>query len=204
MKRFYAVVMLALLVMGIAATVQAAGDDVIDKIRIIAIKKIAVTEGKDGHMMDVTITFRNENSKDIKFINGKEIVFSVGSDVDTPKLIGTTSFGEGPDQEKGPLCNNSKKCHETWEKGDTDITFNLKMGDKDKAFEAMKNLLNCIGDPINKKPYFTIKGSFELGIESPNNRGWTTARDLGIDWKFIPLIQKNVGFMQGDNSNKDK
>lgn len=195
MKRFYAVVMLALLVMGIAATVQAA-DDVIDKIRIIGIKKIAVTE---GNTMDVTITFRNENSKDIKFINGKEIVFSVGSDVDTPKPIGDTSFPE-----KEPLCNNSKKCCDTCEKGDTDIVFNIKMGDKDKAFEAMKNLLNCIGDPINKKPYFTIKGSFELGVETPNNRGWTTARDLGIDWKFIPLIQKNVGFMQGDTSNKDK
>ncbi|GEM_PF-3583628 len=192
MKRFYAVVMLALLVMGITATVQAAGDDVIDKIRIIAIKKIAVTE---GNIMDVTITFRNENSKEIKFANGKKFVFSVGSDVDTPKPIGDESF-EGPDQEKGPLHKNAQKDCET------DVVFRVKMGDNNQALDAMKNLLNCIGDPTKKQSHFMIQGTFELGIES--DKGWTWAKNVGIDWKFIPRIQKNVGFMQGDTSNKDK
>jgi len=47
-----------------------------------------------------------------------------------------------------------------------------------------------------------IQGTFELGIES--DKGWTWANNLGIDWKFIPRIQKNVGFMQGDSSPKKK
>jgi hypothetical protein len=196
MKKLSAVVLAAVVVMGITAMAYAqSGNDVIDNIRIMAIKKIAIT---DGNIMDVTITFRNANSNEIKFANGKQFVFSVGSkigdvDADALKAIGEESF-EG--QEKGPLCKNARKDCET------DVVFHIKMGDNAQTSDALKHLLNCIGDPTYKQPYFTIQGTFELGIISP--KGTTWAKDLGIDWKFIPRIQKNVGFMQGDNSPQKK
>ena len=75
-------------------------------------------------------------------------------------------------------CPNAKKDCET------DVVFHIKRGDTNQASGDLKNLLNCIGDPTQKQPYFTIQRTVELGIIS--DRYLTKYRISGIRTE-VPL-----------------
>lgn len=201
-----AIVMAAVCVFGLVAIGFAADgsyEDIIDKIKIKAIHRIEI---KDGNVLGVTVRFENSSDKKVKFTKGRDFAFSIGtwdrfpavnkkSDkcpstwdwdetkiIDPVMLLGTETFDEKDEIEKN---------------GSALITFNIKMEDA-KASDALKHLIHCIGYPSKKQPFIPIKGNFELAIYSESKRGWTTARDLAIEWKFVPCMQEKVDFLPGN------
>ncbi len=176
MKRLAGVVLSVFFIFGFVAASDAQ-DDVVDKIDIVAVKKISVEEG----VLNLSILINNKNAKNLKFIDG-DLVFYMGLNRNKGEKLGEQQ-GYSTDTDYADGIPSS---------GQSLLNFAIKTGDASQSLKTLAYILNCIGDPANK-PFVTIEGEFKLGIQSA--KGWTTGNSVGITWNFTAATPDDVNLL---------
>jgi hypothetical protein len=200
-------------------------ENVIENLKIVAIKSIQVREEPHDIFLDITTAIRNSNPQQIKLSNGK-FVFSIQSiykkDVLKKEIIYKASEADCDMivKRKGDIANEKSEVGEAKSpffrrENCTDVEeiilkpeaeveepekvnyvmFHVNIGPgTSRAFNVLRNLMNCIGNPDVKTAQILINGEFDLGVRSP--RGWSSVKSVRINWLFIPEIEKDkVNFM---------
>lgn len=184
-----AAAIISILLCGFSFNVNAQ-EFIVDKIGIEAIQRIQIVKSGGLDVLEVFVIIRNDNDKTLRFTKGK-YEFYFGSKQRSneclrpsccPRLTTCSEHDEllkigsqsGIDYDS--ICPKSNNI----------LKFIITM----ESVDALKHIMNCIGDPCCKKPYLKIIGEFELGVKS--DKGWTTGRDLGIEWIFQPQTQGEV------------
>jgi len=176
MKRLAGVVLSVFFIFGFVAASDAQ-DDVVDRIDIVAVKKIWVDDG----VLNMSVQINNKNTKNLKFLDG-DLVFYMGLNKNKGEKLGEqhgystdTDYADGiPSSAESPL------------------NFVIKTGDAAQSLKTLAYILNCIGDPANK-PFVTIEGEFKLGIQS--DKGWTIGNNVGITWNFTAETPDKVNLL---------
>jgi len=171
-----------------------AQEDVVDKISIKAIKKIEVN--KTDNSMLVTVVINNANEKGLQFRKG-QFAFHMGAkdnkgikDNDLPEL----ELGKQVDHNSTETTvRNTKENGIIIPNDNSEVDFIIGMSAD--SFGVLAHIINCIGNPSEREPYIKISGEFELAMKS--DKGWTSARDLKIDWIFKPSVPDKLNFMTG-------
>lgn len=171
----------------------AAQEYFVDKIHIDSIQRIQIND----NTLEVDVVISNNNNKTLRFVSGV-FEFYFGSTINRKNCLiegvyerckedriwyrscgnpdPKKKIGTDPDFNSEEICPGQKSL----------LEFQIQL--EPTKSEAIEHILNCIGDPCCKKPYINIVGPFELGVES--EKGWTTGRDLKIEWEFEPKTQE--------------
>lgn len=203
-KKFKIILLASIFLLGSISMVNAE-PQVIDRLEIVAIKKIKVNERGGNFFLDMDTIIKNSSEQETRLRKGN-FMFSMSSidkDANPPivvvekKKIGTDKnhadiilkTGDISDgQTENPLKSG------TVPNGENEVKFNVNIGRSPKqAFENLKQIINCIGSPPVKSR-INILGTFELGVLS--NKGWSMVENTKIEWIFDPEIQSDkVNFM---------
>lgn len=200
MKRICSAVVWGLILVFAFVAVPNAQEDVVDKITIKAIRKIEVD--KSNNKMLVTVVINNANDKGLQFRKG-DFAFHMGAKVHPDPAL--SRYADIPEAELGKQAdhnsdentvrNSSIKSEDRGiilpDNENSEVDFEIELGPD--GFGVLAHIMNCIGNPSVRASYIRISGEFELAMKS--SKGWTSARDLKIDWIFRPSIPDKVNFM---------
>jgi len=185
-RNFWFVVCIALFAGFAFSSVAISQSNPTDNIGIEAISKIEVKD----NILEVTVQINNSNAQVVKIRKGKDeeksiFKFKFGAiQKDASEVNSTTITVQAEEIGKDSNFNST----------DMDVNstqgqvFKLDMGGD--SCKILGHIMNCIGNPGLQKPYIEVNGIFELGVKS--SKGWTYARDLEIDWLFIPKTPSSV------------
>lgn len=152
----------------------------IDKIEIIAIKSLHLSQEGGNYYLDIVTTMRNSNEKTIKLRENNFVVF-LGEDEEKGLMLGKAEPGEIILESKiDPASSN------------TDVKFSVDFGSNEKeVFSKLAYITNTIGNPQNNIR-ISIDGSCSIGTEA--KKGWFYQSGFEMELTFKPKIQREVLF----------
>ncbi len=174
---------LALTLMGTALMGNAHASDLIENVKIIAIKTMEV----EGNTLSIVTRMKNANVQTLRLSEGR-FVFYLRINKKIDKKL-TKDERLGTDNRPRHIILEPE---ETLLEGDgaNDIEFKVHLGKSQKTvLRSTKRILNAIGNPAKTKPIFYIVGKFRLGVKS--DKGWSSV-PAELEWVFRPDFQRRV------------
>lgn len=172
----------------------------IENIKVIAVKSIQVRPEGELTYLDVKTAIANTNAQRLQ-LRKRALTFFIGAVArnEAGEEIKATGLPLGADlTAEGIVLEPELRVVGETPEGINEVTFYINLGsDPAQVAAILTHLLNAMGNPAEKAPFMSVKGSGEVGLYTASAKeGWTFWSG-DIDWELKPSLQPGFLFYYG-------